>query len=89
MFGWIVAWMTPPSRICTPRITSSSDCVQPFRSRRVRVDEREHDEPDRDREQRLERGDEEVRAVLQLVHRADAEEERGRAGARASVPTAE
>ena len=30
MFGWIAAWMTPPSRICTPRITSSSDCVQPF-----------------------------------------------------------
>ena len=46
MFGWIAAWMTPPSRICTPRTTSSSDCVQPFSVGRVRVDEREHDEPD-------------------------------------------
>ena len=30
MLGWIVAWTTPLSRICTPTITSSSDSVQPF-----------------------------------------------------------
>ena len=71
MFGWIVAWMTPPSRIWTPTITSSSDSVQPFSVGRVRVDERKHGEPDPDREQRLERGDEEVRAVLDLVHHAE------------------
>ena len=32
MFGWNDVWTTPPSRIWMPRITSSSDCVQPFSS---------------------------------------------------------
>ena len=30
MFGWISMWTTPPSRICTPSTTISSECVQPF-----------------------------------------------------------
>ncbi len=30
MFGWMVERMTPPRRICTPTITSSSDSVHPF-----------------------------------------------------------
>src|SRR5205807_2506153 len=42
---------------------------------RVRVDEREHDEPGADLDQRLEELDEEVDAVLQLVEDADLEEQ--------------
>ena len=56
--------------------------------RRVRVDEREHDERRDDGDGRLEQLDEEVRAVLQLVHRADAEEEPAEAE-RPQLPTAE
>ena len=57
--------------------------------RRVRVDECEHDEPDADREQRLERRDEEVRAVLELVHRAEAEIEPAELEHAHQLPTAE
>ena len=56
---------------------------------RVRVDEREHDEPGREREQRLEQLQREVDAVLQVVHHPDPEvEQRHAERASRQFPTA-
>jgi hypothetical protein len=86
MLGWIVEWMTPPSRICTPTITISSD-FQPVkravRGTRAARSGRPH------RQQRLEDGDEEVRAILQLVHDAEPQVEEGEPDAPDQLPTAE
>ena len=57
--------------------------------RRLRVDERKHDERRADRDSRLQQLDEEVRAVLQLVHRADPEVEPGEAEGAHQLPTEE
>ncbi len=55
---------------------------------RVRVHEREDDQADRDREQRLEDGDEEVRAVLHLVEHAEPQVHEGELDGAHQLPTA-
>ena len=60
----------------------------PVQLARVGVNETQNDERNADGEERLKRCDEEVRPVLQLVHRADAEEDPSNAERTHQFPTA-
>ena len=85
MFGWMNVRITPPTRICTPS-TASSSAASSRSARRVRTPGRARPARSPADQQRLEQLDEEVHAVLQLVHHADAEEQPGDAQRASSVP---
>ena len=91
MFGWIAVPMIPPIRMWTPMTASSSAWRPAGEVGRLAEHERQDGEPGAERDHRLEQLDREVRPVLQLVERADPEEEpeqRGRSRSAEAVAVA-
>ena len=74
MFGWIDGADEPAHQDLDAEHAEQLGLRPAVQLLRVRVHEREHDEPGHERDRRLEERDEEVDAVLQLVQHAELED---------------